>query len=230
MENIFLYFLVFISSFVTPFFFLADYSCLLLTLSPVHTLLHLSCTHTHSLSSFFYTTVSPGTPFQAAIAILISVTYTCLVLKTAPFEEDSDDVIAFVTEVQLAFTFFVGFALLTDNKETPFFNADVMDVLLVVVNCFGFVTLIMGNCYQQECHNCTKHKERIEAVIEMHEQRKISKLKPRETRVSTIEELAKYLENDDRDGDKEKEEKKKEEVVDEEEEEEADDKLVVITI
>ena len=151
-------------------------------------------------------------------------------MKTAPFEEDSDDVIAFVTEVQLAFTFFVGFALLTDNKETPFFNADVMDVLLVVVNCFGFVTLIMGNCYQQECHNCTKHKERIEAVIEMHEQRKISKLKPRETRVSTIEELAKYLENDDRDGDKEKEEKKKEEVVDEEEEEEADDKLVVITI
>ena len=99
-------------------------------------------------------------------------------MKTAPFEEDSDDVIAFVTEVQLAFTFFVGFALLTDNKETPFFNADVMDVLLVVVNCFGFVTLIMGNCYQQECHNCTKHKERIEAVIEMHEQRKISKLKP----------------------------------------------------
>ena len=214
---------------------LADYSCLLPTLSLSLSLVHYSpslCVHTplsFTLPSLCILTVSPGTPFQAAIAILISVTYTCLVLKTAPFEEDSDDVIAFVTEVQLAFTFFVGFALLTDNKETPFFNADVMDVLLVVVNCFGFVTLIMGNCYQQECHNCTKHKERIEAVIEMHEQRKIAKLKPRETRVSTIEELAKYLENDDRDGDKEEEEKEKEvEVV--AGEEEADDKLVVITI
>jgi hypothetical protein len=70
-----------------------------------------------------------------------------LILKTAPFEEDSDDVISFITEVQLSVTFFVGFALLTDDKGYPKFNPRSVDIFLVVINCFGFAALIIGNCH-----------------------------------------------------------------------------------
>ena len=51
-----------------------------------------------------------------------------------------------------------------------------MDILLVIVNCFGFSTLVFGNCFRQECHRCDKHRERISAAIEMREQRKIAML------------------------------------------------------
>ena len=120
-------------------------------------------------------------------------------MKAAPFDEGSDDIIAFVTEVQLAFTFFVGFALLTDSRETPFFNPDVMDILLVLVNCCGFATLIAGNCYQQECYRMDKYKKKFAAVMEMREQRKLAKLRPKEKKVTTIAELADFLENEGRD-------------------------------
>jgi hypothetical protein len=71
-----------------------------------------------------------------------------VVLKTAPFEEDSDDVISFVTEVQLSVTMFCGFALLTDSTESPKFDAGNMDIFLVAINCFGFLALLVCNLRQ----------------------------------------------------------------------------------
>jgi len=118
------------------------------SLSPLLSFLSLSSFS--SLSSQFLYTVAPGSPHQVALALLICVSYTCLVLKTAPFEEDSDDVISFVTEVQLTITMFCGFALTMDTTEIPSFNPKAMDIFLVVINCSGFVALILCNLFQKQ--------------------------------------------------------------------------------
>ena len=94
--------------------------------------------------------IAPGTPFQVALALLICISYTCLVLKTAPFEEDSDDVISFVTEVQLSITMFCGFALSMDTLDNPLFRTKAMDVFLVAINCCGFIVLVVINIHSKQ--------------------------------------------------------------------------------
>ena len=94
--------------------------------------------------------VAPGTPFQVALALLICVSYTCLVLKTTPFAEDSDDVISFVTEVQLSITMFCGFALSMDTLDNPLFRTEAMDVFLVAINCCGFIVLVFINIHSKQ--------------------------------------------------------------------------------
>ena len=99
------------------------------------------------------TLIAPGTPLQVAIALFICVSYCCVVLKTAPFEEDSDDVISFITEVQLSVTMFIGFALLTDtNKSAPQFDPHITDICLVVINCAGFACLVFSHCRHMPGH------------------------------------------------------------------------------
>ena len=94
--------------------------------------------------------IAPGSPPQIMIALLVYVAYMCLVLKTAPFEEDLDDWLSFITECQLSLTMFIGFAILTDTNRI--LHRGVLDQMLVVVNCCGFVAFMVGACIQSKAH------------------------------------------------------------------------------
>ena len=84
------------------------------------------------------------------LALFICISYTCLVLKTAPYQEDSDDVISFVTEVQLTITMFCGYSMIMDTNEIKAFDHSSMDIVIVVINCCGFVTLVICNIYEKQ--------------------------------------------------------------------------------
>jgi hypothetical protein len=58
------------------------------------------------------------------------------VLKTAPFEADSEDWTAFVACVALTLTTLGGFALITDDPTTRTYESAVLAVILIGINVF----------------------------------------------------------------------------------------------
>ena len=90
------------------------------------------------------TIVAPGSSAQVVIALLIVMVNMLLVLKLAPFLDDADDWLAFLTSVQMMLTLLGGLLLMTDNPTDPTYDPNFMGVTLVVINAFGFVALMFG--------------------------------------------------------------------------------------
>ena len=65
------------------------------------------------------------------------------VLKTAPFEADSEDWTAFVACVALTLTTLGGFALITDDPTTRTYESAVLAVILIGINVFCIATEIL---------------------------------------------------------------------------------------
>ena len=78
--------------------------------------------------------VAQGSSVQLLIAILVMLSYMLLVLKTAPYEEDSEDWSAFVACVALTLTTIGGFALMTDNPNARTYESKVLGLLLIGIN------------------------------------------------------------------------------------------------
>ena len=90
------------------------------------------------------TIVAPGSSAQLVIALLIVMVNMLLILKLAPFLDDADDMLAFLTSVQMMLTLLGGLLLMTDNPTDPTYDPNFMGVTLVVINAFGFVALMFG--------------------------------------------------------------------------------------
>ena len=78
--------------------------------------------------------VAQGSSVQLLIAILVMMSYMLLVLKTAPYEEDSEDWSAFVACVALTLTTIGGFALMTDNPNARTYESKVLGLILIGIN------------------------------------------------------------------------------------------------
>jgi hypothetical protein len=105
--------------------------------------------------------IAQGTSVQLLIAILVMLMYMLLVLKTAPFEADSEDWSAFVACVALTLTTIGGFALITDNPATRTYESGVLAVILIGINVLCIVLeiliVVVDDCGAgRRCRNCCK--------------------------------------------------------------------------
>ena len=87
------------------------------------------------------TVIAPGTSLQVVIAFLIVMVNMLLVLKLAPFADETDDWLSFLTSFQMMITLLGGLIMVMD--ETPvesrgFTDPDNMGALLVFINSIGF--------------------------------------------------------------------------------------------
>jgi len=89
--------------------------------------------------------VAQGSSVQLLIAILVMQFYMLLVLKTAPYEADSEDWYAFIACVALTLTTIGGFALITDDPSTRTYENTVLTIVLIGINvaCFALDILIV---------------------------------------------------------------------------------------
>ena len=89
--------------------------------------------------------VAQGSSVQLLIAILVMLSYMLLVLKTAPYEEDSEDWSAFVACVALTLTTIGGFALMTDNQNARTYESKVLGFILIGINgvCIALEIIIV---------------------------------------------------------------------------------------
>ena len=120
--------------------------------------------------------MSPGTPSQVVCAILIMLFHLLLVLKTAPYEKDSEDFSSIVASLGLTLMYVsalinmlqveVGYRSPKDAQQLDYANG-AMTVLPIL--CISTVVLIMVfvDCGLWNCLRCKKSgKTKIAAVVE----------------------------------------------------------------
>ena len=121
--------------------------------------------------------VAQGSSVQLLIAILVMLSYMLLVLKTAPYKEDSEDWSAFVACVALTLTTIGGFALITDDPSARTYESKVLGLILIGINivCFAIdiLIVIMFDCQLYE--RCAQKVGRSRTtVLENNESTKVS--------------------------------------------------------
>ena len=93
---------------------------------------------------------APGTPLQVLIAELIMLMHLLIVLKLAPYQNDSEDWTSFVSSLTLFLATLGAFALQADDSSAPAFQSDVMGVLLIAISVLciatelGIIVVIAG--------------------------------------------------------------------------------------
>ena len=89
--------------------------------------------------------VAPGSSVQLLLAVLVMLIYTMTILKTAPYEEDTEDWSSFIACSALTLTTIGGFALITDDPGAPTYETILLSHLLIGINivCFAIDILIV---------------------------------------------------------------------------------------
>ena len=90
------------------------------------------------------TIIQPGSSAQLVIALLIVLLNMLFVLKLAPFADDADDYLSFLTSFQMLLTLLGGLLIKTDDPTKPTYDAKFMGIAMIVVNSFGFFALVMS--------------------------------------------------------------------------------------
>ena len=110
--------------------------------------------------------VADGSPVQTLAALIVSFFYMMFVLKTAPFLHDNDDLLSFVTSLQLVLTFLGALILQMDqairmartannqiNEETgemvnagsmEFFDRNTVGIFLIVINVLCLILMMFS--------------------------------------------------------------------------------------
>ena len=76
--------------------------------------------------------------------MLIVLVNLLFILKFAPFVDDADDYLSFVTSCQMFLTLLGGLLIMTDDSAEPTYDANTMGITMVAVNGFGFVALMFS--------------------------------------------------------------------------------------
>ena len=101
--------------------------------------------------------IAPGSSLQMLVAVLVTLIYMLLVLKTAPYEEDSEDYTSFVACLTLTLTTVGGLLLIMDNMSTPTYQSQILGALLIAMSVcciaveIGIVVLIDCGAYKKMC-------------------------------------------------------------------------------
>ena len=94
--------------------------------------------------------VAQGSSLQLVIATIVMLLYMLLVLKTAPFEEDTEDWSSFIGCFALCMTTFGGVCLITDDPLNRTFEPFTMAVILITLNVLSMTAqlsiLILLDC------------------------------------------------------------------------------------
>merc|ERR1711865_894763 len=106
--------------------------------------------------------ILPGSSAQVLIAILLVLFFMLLVFKTAPFIDDVDDWLSFMTSLQMMLTLLAGFTLLTDNKDE--YDSETAGTALIAINSVAVVFLILSiialiPCIRVRMDRCGKKDE-----------------------------------------------------------------------
>ena len=111
------------------------------------------------------TIVKPGSSAQLSIALIIVLFNMLLELKLAPYADEADDWLAFLTNIQMLLTIQGGLLLMTDDSSAPTYDKRFMGITLVVVNSFGFVAfflslLMLHPSIRNRLEKCTDAKKK----------------------------------------------------------------------
>ena len=89
--------------------------------------------------------VTPGSSVQLLLAVLIMLIYMLLILKTAPYDEDSEDWSSFIASIALTLTFIGGLVLIQDNPQDRTYEDGLLAIVLIMVNvtCVAIEVLIV---------------------------------------------------------------------------------------
>merc|ERR1712028_99962 len=80
---------------------------------------------------------APGTPLQVLIATLIMLSHLLIVLKTAPYDSDGEDISSFLSSLTLTLTTIGGIVLMTDGNSDGSekkFNSDGVAYILIAIS------------------------------------------------------------------------------------------------
>ena len=111
-----------------------------------------------------------GTSAQFLIAQIISLLYLVLVIRTLPYEMDTDDILQSLASVSILFTLMTGFALKTEqekeslmtgtgNDSESIYNKQILGFVLCGINGFVFVFAIatLAAIIGPACRDCKKN-------------------------------------------------------------------------
>ena len=111
--------------------------------------------------------IAPGSSLQLLAAVLVTLIYMLLVLKTAPYEEDSEDYTSFVACLTLTLTTVGGLLLITDHLSTPTYESTLLGALLIAMSVcciaveIGIVVLIDCGVYEKICGRQGGRKQEV---------------------------------------------------------------------
>ena len=111
--------------------------------------------------------IAPGSSLQLLVAVLVTLIYMLMVLKTAPYEEDSEDYTSFVACLTLTLTTIGGLLLIMDNLSTPTYQSQVLGALLIAMSVcciaaeIGIVVLIDCGAYEKICGRRGGRKQEV---------------------------------------------------------------------
>ena len=111
--------------------------------------------------------IAPGSSLQLLVAVLVTLIYMLLVLKTAPYNEDSEDYTSFIACLTLTLTTVGGFALITDNLSTPTYESQLLGAVLIAMSVcciaaeIGIVVLIDCGAYEKVCGHQDGSKKKV---------------------------------------------------------------------
>ena len=127
--------------------------------------------------------VAPGSSVQLLLAVLVMLIYTMTILKTAPYEEDTEDWSSFIACSALTLTTIGGFALITDDPDAPTYETILLSHLLIGINivCFAIdiLIVIMFDCQLYErCARTVCRSKVIETKNEKIDKSNKTKVQP----------------------------------------------------
>ena len=109
--------------------------------------------------------VAQGSSLQLVFATIVMLLYMLLVLKTAPFEEDTEDWSSFIGCFALCMTTFGGVCLITDDPSNKTFDPFVMAVILISLNVVSMTSqlsiLILVDCGVWD-RLCMQRKKKVD--------------------------------------------------------------------
>ena len=88
--------------------------------------------------------VGDGTPVQTLLALLTAFVYMMVVLKTAPFKHDTDDLLSYVTSLQLCLTFLAALVLQMDVGSKNQFDSKIIGIVLIILNVVCLVLMVIS--------------------------------------------------------------------------------------
>ena len=88
--------------------------------------------------------MAAGSSVQIVLALVIVLFNMLLILKTAPFEDATDDWLSFLTSLQMFLTLIAGLLIKTDNPSNPTYESKSTGVILIALNSLGMVALFLS--------------------------------------------------------------------------------------
>ncbi|GMH48997.1 hypothetical protein TrVE_jg8778 [Triparma verrucosa] len=88
--------------------------------------------------------VAQGTASQIVVGLLISVFTSALYIHWRPFEKESDDDLAILTQVSLFLTLLAALLRKVEVDKTDHYNELIFGTMLIVVNCSGIGMILLS--------------------------------------------------------------------------------------